>query len=298
MTGNKPFKHITAAGSWEYLHEGHRYLLTKLATLTDKLTVTIYNTQADRQAITDIEENWKLMNYRPPSIVDDRITALNRFLSQLGITYDVQGPYVNPLESDPFTLDSTVEASVTSAEGFGQFILNLLDAVQKVRVAKGFKPIKLLVLPTLFDGHGVRYSSGRIRSRAPAIPLDRLKYAMDISHTEDTVTITHKGETRRFSTAQLKQLVSRLLAYYEEGATDLDVVIARSPDRQFFSRAPLIDDDDLKTYWMFRWNLYRYVTENHLFPITLQLERFWSALGENVDITGRDDIIFYESKDL
>jgi hypothetical protein len=104
--------------------------------------------------------------------------------------------------------------------------------------------------------------------------------ALTFTITDDQIAITHAGQTKTFTAARLREIATTLLTYYQEGSTDLVLSLGYSLDASVYGiHAPADFDSDCNEYWSHRRELYQFVADQALFPITLE-----THTAEGVDV--------------
>jgi hypothetical protein len=95
--------------------------------------------------------------------------------------------------------------------------------------------------------------------------------ALTFDIADDRIAITHAGQARTFTADRLREIATTLLTYYREGSTDLELSLGYSLDASLYGiQAPADFDSDCSEYWAHRQELYQFIADQALFPITLE----------------------------
>ena len=146
----KPFNLIGLGGSFDHLHDGHRFLLETAAKLANHMTIGLTTDEMIKH------KNYyeKIQSY------DLREELLRNFLEK-GLLLAPDSFTIFPL-SDPYgpTLtDAKIDAHISSEETHENAI-----KINKMRIERGLPPMVLIIIPLVSDSKGEKISSTNIRS--------------------------------------------------------------------------------------------------------------------------------------
>jgi len=143
---SKKYKVVSVGGTFDLLHKGHRTLLLRAFELGEHVLIGV-TSDAFVSKMGKTGKN----NYQT------RVTNLINFLNKSfpNTTYEIR-----PLDAyfGPRIYNSDVEALVASEE-----TSNKVNLANKIRIAKGLKPLKLIVIETIKSEDGKPISSTSIR---------------------------------------------------------------------------------------------------------------------------------------
>lgn len=146
----KAFKLVGLGGTFDHLHDGHKYLLRTAAKLGDHLAIAL----ATEALLGSKQHKHALEPY------DLREQCLRSYLEgEMG--FDRKNYIIMPL-NDPFgsaITDPNLEAHVSSAE-----TCEMALKINEIRVQNGLDPMILVVIPIVCDAKGNKLSSTDIRS--------------------------------------------------------------------------------------------------------------------------------------
>ncbi|MBN1801540.1 MAG: pantetheine-phosphate adenylyltransferase [Candidatus Lokiarchaeota archaeon] len=146
----KAFKLIGLGGTFDHLHDGHKFLLRTAVKLGDHLAIAL----ATEALLGSKQHKHVIESY------DIRERVLCSYLEGvLGLTREKYT--IIPL-NDPFgsaITDPNLEAHVSSAETFETAL-----KINEIRTQNGLNPMILVVIPIVCDAKGNKLSSTNIRS--------------------------------------------------------------------------------------------------------------------------------------
>jgi len=141
------FKTTALGGTFDYIHKGHKALLSKAFTSAENVLIGVSTDEFASRLGKTPDHNFK-----------NRVECLLKYLENAFPERDYQ---IVPL-NDYFGIEiyaDYVEAIVTSNE-----MLSRVTEFNKKRTNLGFKPLKVIVVETILSEDGSSLSSTRIRN--------------------------------------------------------------------------------------------------------------------------------------
>jgi pantetheine-phosphate adenylyltransferase len=146
----KPFKLVGLGGTFDHLHDGHRFLLKTAAKVGEHVAIAL----ATEKLLKNKKHRDKLEPY------ETRKNNLKKFLDEeLGLSSDSYT--IIPL-NDPFGIAITepkLEVHVSSLETHEVSL-----KINEERIKNGLPPMILIIIPIINDSKGEKLSSTNIRS--------------------------------------------------------------------------------------------------------------------------------------
>jgi pantetheine-phosphate adenylyltransferase len=140
------FKKVVVGGTFEYLHDGHKAILSKAFEVGDRVLVGITSDQMQlRKDSTGV----------PP--LKDRRAVLEKWLTSTGLKKGAEVVVI----SDPFGPaldDSELEAIIVSPE-----TRKRAKELNQLRVSRGLNKLKIIEIPFVLAEDGLPISSLRIK---------------------------------------------------------------------------------------------------------------------------------------
>ena len=141
------FKLVAVGGTFDVIHKGHRRLLEKAFEVGEHVVIGLTtDTFAERMG--------KKHRVKPYS---ERLRMLEKFLEDTGVSCRAR---VEPL-NDPYgpaSTDPEIEAIVVSDETYPRAV-----EINRIRRARGLKPLEIVRIPMVIAENGKPISSTRIR---------------------------------------------------------------------------------------------------------------------------------------
>lgn len=144
----KRYRLIVIGGSFDHLHNGHRYFISSSLDLTDKMVIGL---TSDRY----LREIKQIEGFLP---FEEREKQLLEYIKSIGRADDV---VINPLEKNeiPHNLQDMVEAVVVTSD-----TLSGAKDLNHERLIKGLSPLSIIEIPLMDGVNGEKISSSKIRS--------------------------------------------------------------------------------------------------------------------------------------
>ena len=141
------FKLVAVGGTFDVIHKGHRRLLEKAFEIGEHVVIGLTTD-------TFVEKMGKKHRVKPYS---ERRRMLERLLAEMGVSCKAR---VEPL-NDPYGSASTspnIEAIVVSDETYPRAV-----EINRIRKARGLKPLEIVRIPMVIAENGKPISSTRIK---------------------------------------------------------------------------------------------------------------------------------------
>jgi len=142
-----PFRLVGVSGTFDRLHRGHRFLLSKALEMGERVMVGLTSDEmcSGKQLSSKIEP------------FEVRRAKLEQFFKEVGAASRVEIITLND-PYGPAIEDSGLEAIVA-----GEDVAWRVEEINKIREKKGLSPLKLIVVKLVKASDGERISSTRIR---------------------------------------------------------------------------------------------------------------------------------------
>lgn len=140
------FKKVVVGGTFEYLHDGHKAILSKAFEVGDRVLVGITSDQMQlRKDITGVPP----LKSRRKVLEEWLVSARLKKRTEIAVISDPFGPALN---------DAALEAIVVSPETRGR-----AEKLNQLRVSRGLNKLKIIEIPFVLAEDGLPISSLRIK---------------------------------------------------------------------------------------------------------------------------------------